>query len=295
VQLGDLLTPEVAALLRERMNALAATVQARFRDAVIPIYGATENGRPVHIGSAVLLTINGRRVILTAAHVVDNNAVTTLYGPGRSETTGEPALVPIESSFHVTAAPGGDRLRDQLDFAFCGVSDEAARAMAGRFIGQHEIAASTATDAGRLYTALGYPNSKNNKHDPRTLSVRPMLLPYSNLHRVDAKIAVALPGGGAGHLFLPYGERSRDENGAADNSVGPRGMSGGAVVDAGRPASLKALRGQEEDPEPLLAGVIIALKERRVLLATRMAAIMPALTEAFPLVPEAQPATGSPT
>jgi hypothetical protein len=55
-------------------------------------------------------------------------------------------------------------------------------------------------------------------------------------------------------------------------------MSGGAVIDAGRPAD--TLLGRQ-DHEPLLAGVIIELKKGRVLLATRMSAIMPALLAAF--------------
>jgi hypothetical protein len=279
MRLNDFLTPEMTARLRERMNALAVRAQSRFRDAVIPIYGAKANGRPVHIGSAVLLVVNGTKAILTAAHVIDQNASATLYGPGRSEATGGLKLARIEGEFGVTAAPGGIRDRDRYDFAFRGLPDEASLGLAGRFIGPDEIAVARLEDPGRLFTALGYPYSKNRTYNPARRSVRASLLPYSNVHRTDAKVAASMPHGGRDHLFLPYGKLSRDEDGVVDHSIGMRGMSGGAVIDAGRPAD--ALFGRP-DPEPLLAGIIIELKKRRVLLATRMSAIMPALLAAIP-------------
>ncbi|MGA2491468.1 MAG: hypothetical protein ABSF67_00805 [Roseiarcus sp.] len=270
MQPEDLLTPESRTFLRDRIDACAAAAQARFRDAVIPIYGANENGRPEHIGSAVLLKVNGRKVILTAAHVADENKVTTLYAPGRPkspERLGE--LIEIKDLFEATKAPQSDRARDRFDFAYCGLSDELSQAIVGRFIDEHEVATSAVVEEGRLYTALGYPNSKNSKHNPLTRSVHPTLLPYSNVHKVDKAVAASLPCGGQRHIFLPYGKRSRS-NGQIVNSVQLRGMSGGAVIDSGAA------------PIPLLAGITIERREKRVLIATRMSTIMPSLQSAFP-------------
>jgi hypothetical protein len=274
MQPEDLLPPESRILLRERIDIFAAGAQARFHDAVIPIYGAKENGSPDHIGSAVLLKVNGRKVMLTAAHIVDENKVTTLYAPGRLK------LIAIEGLFEATQAPHGNRDRDRFDFAYCGLSDELSQAIVGRFIDEHEVATSAVVEAGRLYTALGYPNSKNARRNPLTRSVRPTLFPYSNVHKVDEAVAASLPGGGQRHIFLPYGKRSRS-NGQIGNSVQPRGMSGGAVIDAGRPADLAALISGVA-PVPLLAGITIERPENRVLIATRMSTIMPFLQSAFP-------------
>lgn len=85
---------------------------------------------------------------------------------------------------------------------------------------------------------------------------------------------------------MPYDKSSRDENGAIVNATAPRGMSGGAVIDAGRPGELSVFLG-ETLPRPLLAGVVIELKKKRMLLSTRMGVIMPVLLEAFPAPPKA--------
>ena len=78
VQANDLITPEMLARLREVANTLVDRAQARFRETVVPIYGSKENGRPVHIGSAVLLDLRGHKALLTAAHVIDESQSTTL-------------------------------------------------------------------------------------------------------------------------------------------------------------------------------------------------------------------------
>jgi hypothetical protein len=265
--------------IREREDAAID----RFRGAVIPVYGATEAGRPDHIGSAVLLAVGGFKVVLTAAHVIDHNASTTLYGPARSDATGGSSLEPIEGEFRVTSAPGGDRLRDRFDFAFCRLPE--GTALAGRFVGEDEIQTTPVDDSGRLYTALGYPNSKNNKHEAAKRSVTATLQPYSEMHKVDRQVAASLPDGGRHHILLPFGRRSRNRNGTTGLSFDPWGMSGGAVVDAGLPADLDALRGRPAGP-PMLAGLSIEARRgtggRRVLLATRMSLIVPVLLANLP-------------
>ena len=82
---------------------------------------------------------------------------------------------------------------------------------------------------------------------------------------------------------MSYGKRSRDDEGNVDNSTSPKGMSGGAVIDAGRRGELSVFIGGEM-PAPLLAGIVIELKKKRVLLSIRMEVILPALLAAFPEV-----------
>ena len=164
----DLLTPEMLARLREVTNALVDRAQARFREAVVPIYGSKENGRPVHIGSAVLLDLRVSKVLLTAAHVTDENRFTTLYVGVGDE------LEKLEGGFSVTAAPHG-RDRDHYDFAFHAMPPHLVEKVRGRPVGLDEISKSGRSEQGRYHTVLGYPNSKNRKYNPRKRSMKASL------------------------------------------------------------------------------------------------------------------------
>ena len=271
-----ILTPEMRQLLRQRCNEVVDAAIGRYRSSIVAVYGAKENGRPIHIGSAIFLEVNGRKVCLTAAHVVDENNFTTLYLAVGTE------LERLEAQFTITAAPLG-RHKDHVDFAFCALPADLASKFTGRFAATTEIANDGWDDKGRYYTALGYPYSKNRKYNPTKNSVTLQLFPYSNAHLVDDAIASNLPGKGVGHLFLPWSKKSRDEAGAIANTTYPRGMSGGAVIDAGRPGALSVFRG-EAVPEPRLAGLIIELKKKKVLLALRLTVVLPFLLNAFPPV-----------
>ncbi len=270
----DPMTPELKTLLRSRMNELVHGAEAAFRPAILAIYGSKANGRPVHIGSAVRLNINGAELLLTAAHVVDENAHTTLYIGGAER------LEMIEAEFLVTQAPFG-RDRDHYDIAFCRIPTDLLVKLDGRSIGIDEIATSSPAEPGAYYTAIGFPNSKNRRYNPVKNSVRTTLFSYSNVHKLDQKIAEKLPGAGRHHLFMPYDKKSRDDEGRVVDSTALKGMSGGAVVDSGRPSDPRVFSGQEQ-PKPLLAGIVIELKKSRTLLSVRMEVIMPVLLKHFP-------------
>lgn len=76
---------DLKAILREQNLAHAARAERRFANAVKPIYGATEKGDPDHIGSAVLLDVHGTKIMITAAHIIDETSTmkpTSLYVGG---------------------------------------------------------------------------------------------------------------------------------------------------------------------------------------------------------------------
>jgi hypothetical protein len=129
---------------------------------------------------------NRHKVLLTAAHIIDQNAESTLYCPGPTQ------LIQIAGEFDATVAPGGLRDRDHYDFAYCGLAGELAAAIAGRFVDQNEVAWSTLAEPGVCLTALGYPNSKNKNLDSPKPTIRPALLPYSDFQKVDEEIAASL-------------------------------------------------------------------------------------------------------
>ncbi len=142
------------------------------------------------------------------------------------------------------------------------------------------MALSPASARGSLFTALGYPNSKNRKYNPKKLTVKPRLLPYSSVHVLDLDIAKTLPNGGADHIFMTYGKQSRDTDGKVVNSASPKGMSGGMIIDAGKPADLEVLVGSKT-PQLLLAGIVIELKKKRILLGVRLSVVVPHLLKEF--------------
>ena len=63
----------VQQVLRERMDECSKAAFTRYRHAILPIYGSTERGTPVHIGSGVLLKLPEGHCLVTAAHIIDEN------------------------------------------------------------------------------------------------------------------------------------------------------------------------------------------------------------------------------
>src|ERR1700688_3350749 len=98
---------------------------ADFKPSVRPIYGSPDGRRIKHIGSCLLLEIDSRLVVSTAAHIADDLAVTPLFVGGLVGTH----LVPLTGKFRTTAPPKGDRKLDHFDCAYCEISAENAAAL----------------------------------------------------------------------------------------------------------------------------------------------------------------------
>ncbi len=118
--------------------------------------------------------------------------------------------------------------------------------------------------------------------------IRPEMLQYTNPYRIDEEVARALPSSGNDHIFIPYGDKWRSEDGFVDNARSPIGMSGGAVIDCGKASAPETAAGINK-PTQRLAGIGIEFLKGRVMIATRMAVIVPELEKAFP--PMASPCT----
>ena len=69
---------EMERVLRENLSA----AQRRIQNAVCPIYGVDDRGKPYLIGSSLLLSVGDRLLLVTAAHVLDWNKDTSLYVAG---------------------------------------------------------------------------------------------------------------------------------------------------------------------------------------------------------------------
>lgn len=272
--------PDLKVILREQNKAHAARAAAKFAAAVQPIYGATDRGDPDHIGSAVLMDIHGTKVMITAAHVIDENSSmrpTSLYVGGGT------SLELIEAEFSITVAPQTMRKLDRYDVAFCALPAALVEKLGGSYIGLDDLARHAPYEQGRLYTALGFPNTMNKVgwKERRAGKIRPEMLQCTNPYRFDEEVARDLPNGGDDHIFIPYGDRWRNEDGFVDNAKSPIGMSGGAVIDCGKASAPETAAGTNV-PTQRLAGIGIEFQKGRVMIATRMAVIVPELEMVFP-------------
>ncbi|WSG98802.1 hypothetical protein U8P76_30685 (plasmid) [Rhizobium johnstonii] len=254
-------------VVRDYLDEAAKAALATFRDAVKPIYGATDRGIPDHIGTALLLELPEGRFLLTAAHVLDHNNETSLY-------LGADGFALLQFEALVSAAPDGKRSSDHADFAIACLDDEIlAKLSNAKFITEAEINRSTASSEGRTYTCLGYPNSKNKVKPHKGPRITPQLLPYTSVGRSAAQLPEIAKD--EFHILVDYNAKyAKDEAGTKVNAIDMHGCSGGAIIDLGRiaPDTLAAAF------EPKLAGLFIeGHGSEKVLLGTRVSAILTAV------------------
>ena len=258
-------------IVRERIAEGSEAALERFRSAVRPIYGSTQSGVPEHIGTALLLDLPEGRCLLTAAHVIDWNETTTLYIGGDD-------LEKLEFEASVTQAPEGNRGKDHADFAIARLGETLLAKLSGaKFISETEISRSVAKTEGRMYTCLGYPNSKNKINTYRGTNVTPKLGIYTSLGRPASSLPKLATE--SDHILVDFDAKySRDESGAKVSSIALPGFSGGAIIDLGQlsdPASLDS----EFDPK-LAALLIEGHSAQKVILGTRITRILSALRDA---------------
>jgi hypothetical protein len=164
-------TPQDA--MRARIHECIASIRAHFRGAVRPIYGSNDRGLAVHIGSCTLLDVGGTRLVLTAAHVIDDSEFTNLYIAGGDK------LVVLEADFMATTPPGGDRQKDRHDFAIAKLSPTTVTELGNvRYLSEPEILRRAMPTEGHCYVPLGYPSSKNKEIDHVNNVVPDVIWPY---------------------------------------------------------------------------------------------------------------------
>ncbi len=257
-------------VIRERMLQCADAALSRFRAAIRPVYGSDGQGHPEQIGTCILVRIRGEPCLLTAAHVIDENAYTSLY-------VGGDELVLMESEFLVSSKPDDERRTDTYDFALGVLSPGKVAALGSvQFIDEEEIAGSAGSTSGHAFLCVGYPNSKNRIVGRASRSIRPSLLRYTSTAVDRPELASELNASGEHHVFIDFRKHSRDETGLKVPSYGLRGCSGGAVIDLGKIATIEAAAGLVTPRATLIGLLIEHRKEHHVILATRLDAIVQA-------------------
>lgn len=242
----------VLELVRNKIDELNDAGAEQFYDSVPPIYGTDGSNPPHHIGTGILLSIQQKKYLLTAAHVMDHREVTTL----RVGVNGK--LLEIEGQLSSTTKPGGNRDKDHYDFAWLELSqrflEEAGELT---FITEESISPKNVGTKSRVFLALGYPTSKNKKVDRNNMTVTPMRLKYASTIKDKPKLCAKLGISGTDHLFLDFSSKySKLSDGERVSSISPKGVSGGALVDMGK-ISLCTLQTKGAHANGRLAGLLI--------------------------------------
>ena len=211
------LNETITARLRECMEA----VGDEFRLSVRPIYGTPNGLRPILIGSCLLLTFEGEKYVVTAAHVLDWIPSHALYVSGVVGT--EP--VQIIGKIRATEEPPEGRDKDKLDIGIWRISSsEEQRLGAVKFIDASEVSHNRATTTNRVYMAMGYPLSKNRgkiNHTAHTITT--VMWKFSAGVVESSALAAALRVSGDDHFFLQYQKYLRNFQGRKVSQVNPKG------------------------------------------------------------------------
>ena len=261
-------------LTLERMNTCSDALAKRYLLSVRAIYGATENGKPDHIGSCVLLQYQGEKILVTAAHVIDNSDLTSLY------VSGENKLVQIEGSCLITAAPNNDRDKDKFDFAVLPISDALASDLGDVcFIPESEWGLHDLAAKDRCCLALGFPNSRNKKIDATKNIVKLEPFVYTSTLKSDPRLFEEIEFSMADHYLLDFcSKHSKDSNNKITNSICPKGVSGGGLFLIADMANPESYRPEAECSGKFLGILIEQRKNKKVLAFTKMSTIKKALT-----------------
>jgi hypothetical protein len=263
------------------------TLQAErdFRASVRPVYrNSAAKPRPEHIGSCLLLNIDGAPIVVTAAHIADQLANHSLYIAGLPGTNPVPVLGSVVMDTHKLK---GDRDSDHLDIAIWQPPAYAAKSLgAVDFLDASRILHNRKSPADRLYTALGYPVSRNKQAvDHATRSISTHVSMYTAQAEEMPQLASKLGITGSQHLFLHFERHAFRGDGARVNTFGPRGLSGGAVLDLGGFSSAESYA---RDPKgnALLCGMVIEYyRGHRALVAVRIGTVVDGIRAARREVP----------
>jgi hypothetical protein len=97
-------------MLMERVKECTTLTAMQYEQSILPIY-RYENDRPAHEGSSLLLRVNSRPLLLTEAHIIDQNKDCSLCVASNEK------LVPLVDMTKITKKPDDNRNKDRLDFA----------------------------------------------------------------------------------------------------------------------------------------------------------------------------------
>jgi hypothetical protein len=268
---------------QRRLRECATQAAEDFADSVRPIYRSSDESDklPEHIGSCILLDVDGTKVVSTAAHIADDiakGATLWVASPPR------PQLVPIlGGSIKATTAPHQDRRLDHSDCAFWRVPDDVVEDLgAANFLGTLSLSHNRSPLERRYYTSLGYAVSRNKDgvdHVQRSIAIIPSM--HTSNAVSEPKLAKKLGAASDEHIFVRFEKRAQDVDGATVNTFHPKGFSGGALLDLGDFTSFAIYAGSTRQ-RALLSGMMIEYHPKhRAIVAVKIGPIVSGIRNAL--------------
>ena len=266
MSLGDV---ERADAWREERTEL---LKCRVGASVVPIVGENERGRPVAIGSGVLLAIESDVLLLTAGHVLDyeTKAVQPLplyVGLGR-------AFLPLGSAHHTSEIPTAkSREDDKLDVGLVRLEVKSSGTWGVRFRCVLMIWILILFQVYVVRLALGFPLTKV-KLDPAQRHAGFSGIGVTSLAKshVDSE-PVRWP-----NLAMEFDRENLRVEERISTGPEPRGMSGGALFGFD---SLYARNPQEVKDR--LEGILIGHRPRaRLMVATHVSLFLQSIRYLYP-------------
>lgn len=213
---------------RIKLNQCQENILSEYKNSVRAIYGSTEQGAPVHIGSCVLIEALGSKFLVTAKHVLDEGERTSLYVDGSSE------LVLIEGTQYFAScaadvASGKEiKRKDKIDVSVMSLSARMIEELGDvGYIGEEQVYTEQNWPDSKLCTLIGYPNSQNKKVDMVSKNIKKTAFIYSSFLKTDDKLFKSVLASKNDHYLLGFcGKYAKDENGKNTNQIAPKGISG---------------------------------------------------------------------
>lgn len=200
---------------------------AEFYGCVTPIFAVNEKREPMLFGSAVLIAVANEVYLCTAKHVIDGNAVSSLYVDGTVQ------LEIFEGEFYCST---------EHDVAVAKLTPVQVKTLRKYVpLGTDDIAAQLETLASKYVAFIGYPETKNRPVYRRNQIARHMQLNGCKpLQITETRVRLSF------NQKRNIDRKSRQRVTAPD----PYGMSGGAMFGAS--IYRAAIAGK---PRPKLIGI----------------------------------------
>lgn len=212
------------------------------------------------------------RFLVTAAHVLDENKITTLYLPGDSE------LVVVSGHARQSRAPNGDRGLDRFDTAYIHLSEEIVSRISRVFwfLPTQMVDVNDISVPGKHYQFSGYPH-KAIREVYGARKINAQLHTYTDLASEDAVYA-DVDANPASNIVIHFdAKKARDATGKKVIPKERQGMSGGGVWNYCEQSQVQGL------PKIRLCGVAIEHhRKHKCLVVTRINYLIESIRFDFP-------------
>ena len=261
--------------VRHRRSEISEAAAAKFHGSIRAVVASADGRNPRIIGSCMLVRVDGRNYVVTAAHITDELATDALYITGMVGAE----LVQVVGIVRSTAPPPEGRRKDKIDIAFWEIDDHKIDQLGQvSFIEESQISHNKAPIKNRLCLAAGYPYSRNKRNvNNATKTLKPSLSKYTAALTEDPVIARDYGVSGHQHLFLKYHKYSETDTGEKQKTFAPVGLSGGPLIDLGNFSNTDRYMATSNSPGYIAGMTIERIDRHKVIVATRIQVILNAI------------------